>query len=161
MNKAQRIDNLIREMLGKPGMGEQISRHQAWLVWDKIVGQQIAMHARPRKLRRGVLEVQVDHPVWMQQLHMMKPQILAKINARVPSAQITEIYLRQTKSGDNAQRFYKQKSPEPLPWDSIELSHWEKKAIDDELSSLDNEELKDEMRKVLTRQKQVDKNRGK
>lgn len=159
MKHAQRIDSLIKEMLGKPGMGEQLTRHQAWLVWDQIVGQQIALHARPRKLRRGVLEVQVDHPVWMQQLHMLKPRILEKINTRVPNAQITEIYLRQKKAGDGAPQINIKKDPEPLPWDSIELNPWEKKAIEDELSSLNNEELKIEMRKVLTRQKQVDKNR--
>lgn len=159
MKKAQKVDALIKEMLGKPGFGEQLTRHQAWLVWDQIVGEQIASHARPRKFRQGVLEIQVDHPVWMQQLHMLKPKILEKINARVPNARITDIYLRQTKSVDSPQLITKNKTPEPLPWENIELSKWEKKAIEEELSSLEDDELKDEFRKLLTLQKQVDKNR--
>ncbi len=104
MKKAQRVGSLIKDILGKPGLGEQLSRHQAWLIWDQIVGEQIATRARPLKLRKGVLEVQVDHPVWMQQLHMLKPKILEKINTILPNAEITDIYLRQTKTlGGQAQ----------------------------------------------------------
>jgi len=159
MKKAQKVNSLIKEMLGKPGFGEQITRHQAWLVWDQIVGEQIAAHARPRKFRKGVLEIQVDHPVGMQQLHMLKPKILEKINSKVPTANITDIYLRQTKAIDAAPLVKKSKTPEPLPWENIELNKWEIKAIEEELTSLDNDEVKEGFRKLLTLQKQVDKNR--
>jgi len=98
MKKAERVSSLLKQILGQPGFGEQITRHQAWLVWDQLVGEQIAARARPLKLRKGVLEVQVDHPVWMQQLQMLKPKILEKINAKIPNAGITDIYLRQTRS---------------------------------------------------------------
>jgi len=41
LKQAQSVNTLLREMLAKPGLGEQITRHQAWLVWDKIVGNQL------------------------------------------------------------------------------------------------------------------------
>lgn len=160
MKRAQQVGDLIRELRDQPGFGEQISRHQAWLVWDQIVGEQIAARARPRKLRGRVLEVLVDHPVWMQQLHMLKPKILEKINREAPNAGITDIYLRQAKPADAQIEFRRNsKKQEPLPWDGIELEAWEKKNIDNMLEDIDNDELRDEFRRLLTLQKRVDKKR--
>lgn len=159
MKSARKVGSLIKEMLDQPGFGEQLNRHQAWLVWDQIVGEQIASRARPKKLRKGVLEVQVDHPVWMQQLHMLKPQILARIKERIPNAGITDIYLRQAKSLDNQNQMNQPRQAEPLPWENTELSNREKREIEDELETLADEELKANFRRLLTLQKQVDKNR--
>ena len=72
MRKAESIGSLLKQVLDDQGMGDRLSRYQAWLVWDKIVGEQIARRARPLRLREGVLEVRVDNPVWMQQLQMLK-----------------------------------------------------------------------------------------
>ncbi|MDX2493390.1 MAG: DUF721 domain-containing protein [Desulfuromusa sp.] len=159
MKQAERVGSLIKQILGQPGFGEQITRHQAWLVWDQLVGEQIAARARPLKLRKGVLEVQVDHPVWMQQLQMMKPQILEKINAKIPNAGITDIYLRQTRGSQTHRPLKTQQTPEPPSWTRIELTAAEKEAIEEDLSPIDNSDLKNEMRKLFTRQKQLDKER--
>lgn len=160
MKYAERVGSLLKQLLNEPGIGEQINRHQAWLIWDKLVGEQIAARARPLKLRKGVLEVQVDHPVWMQQLQMMKPQILEKITAKIPNAGITDIYLRQSR-GNQGYRPTKQKtSAEPPAWTKKELSGEEKEAIEAELSGINNPELKEEMRRFFTLQKQLDKERS-
>ncbi len=159
MKKAEWVGSLLKQILGQPGFGEQITRHQAWLIWDQLVGEQIAARARPLKLRKGVLEVQVDHPVWMQQLQMMKPQILEKINAKIPNAGITDIYLRQTRSSQTYNPRKPRQTSEPPPWTKIELTDVEKESIEDELSPVDNSDLKHELRKLFTRQKQLDKER--
>ncbi len=159
MKKAERVGFLLKQILGQPGFGEQITRHQAWLVWDQLVGEQIAARARPLKLRKGVLEVQVDHPVWMQQLQMMKPQILEKISAVIPNAGITDIYLRQTRGAQTYRPVKNRQTAEPPPWTKIELTDGEKVSIEEKLSSIKNSDLKNEMRRLFTRQKQLDKDR--
>jgi len=159
MKKAERVGFLLKQILGQPGFGEQITRHQAWLVWDQLVGEQIAARARPLKLRKGVLEVQVDHPVWMQQLQMMKPQILEKISAKIPNAGITDIYLRQTRGAQTYRPVKTRQATEPPPWTKIELTDDEKVSIEEKLSSIKNSDLKNEMRRLFTRQKQLDKDR--
>ncbi len=160
MKKAEWVGTLLKQILGQPGFGEQITRHQAWLVWDQLVGEQIAARARPLRLRKGVLEIQVDHPVWMQQLQMMKPQILEKISSKIPNAGITDLYLRQTRSSQTYQPRKTRQIPEPPPWTKIELSDAEKDAIEDELSPVNNSDLKHELRKLFIRQKQLDKERS-
>jgi len=161
MKKAERVGSLIKQLLNQPGIGEQITRHQAWLVWDKLVGEQIAARARPLKLRKGVLEVQVDHPVWMQQLQLMKPQILEKITSEIPNAGITDIYLRQSRGNQGYRPAKYKKSSGPPIWRQTELSSEEKNAIEIELDRIHNPELKDEMRRLFTLQKQLDRERSK
>jgi len=159
MKKAEWVGSLLKQILGQPGFGEQITRHQAWLIWDQLVGEQIAARARPLRLRKGVLEIQVDHPVWMQQLQMMKPQILEKISAKIPNAGITDLYLRQTSSSQTYHPRKARQVSEPPPWTKVELTDAEKDSIEDELSPVNNSDLKHELRKLFTRQKQLDKER--
>ena len=160
MKYAERVGSLLKQILAQPGFGEQITRHQAWLVWDQLVGEQIASRARPLRLRKGVLEVQVDHPVWMQQLQLMKPQILEKIAAQIPNAGITDIYLRQARNNQGYRPAKTKKSTAPPAWRETELSAEEKEVIESELAEIDNRELKDEMRRLFTMQKQLDKDRN-
>jgi hypothetical protein len=160
MKQARRIGGLIKDMFEQPGLGEQLSRHQAWLIWDKVVGEQIAARARPLKLRRNILEVQVDHPVWMQQLQMLKPQILKKLANQLPGSGITDIYLRQTRSGAGIRPPTLPQVEEPPSWTETELTREELLQIDDELSTIKDENLRNALRKFRIKQKKLDKSRA-
>lgn len=159
MKQAQAVGSLLQEVLGEQGLGDKLSRYQAWLVWDQLVGAQIARRARPLRLRQGVLEVQVDHPVWMQQLQMLKPKILEKLNERIPNAGITDIYLRKGHPGRAVSMPKEEEDPGPPAWKKIELSHEERQAIETGLEELADPQLKAEMRRLFTLQKQLDKGR--
>jgi len=158
MKQAERVGTFLKQALGSKGIDEaRLSRYQAWLIWDKVVGKQIANRARPLRFRQGILEVQVDHPVWMQQLQMLKPQILAKLNQQLPNADITDIYLRKT-SSPTAQR-QPATQPEPPKWQQEELTVEETQQIENQLESLKNPELRDEMRRLFTLQTRLNKGR--
>ena len=157
MKKAERVGKLLKQVLGDKGMDDRLNRYQAWLIWDKIVGEQIANRARPLRFRQGVLEVQVDHPVWMQQLQMLKPKILEKLNHQLPNADISDIYLR--KSPTPLARPQKQVEPETPKWQHIELTEAEMAQIEKQLEPLGDSELRAEMRRLFTLQKRLDKGR--
>ncbi len=159
MKKAERVGSLLKQMLNQPGIGEQITRHQAWLIWDQLVGEQIAARARPLRLRKGVLEVQVDHPVWMQQLQMLKPKILEKINEKIPNAGITEIYLRKAGSTNKNRDLPVKKESGPPAWTKKELTCAEREIIDKELEQISDPELHKELCSLFTLQKKLDKER--
>ena len=153
------IASVLKELLGDREVGDQLTRHQAWLVWDKLVGPQIAARARPLRLRKGVLEVQVDHPVWMQQLQMMKTLLLEKISTALPEAGITDIYLRKSS---------KPLSPPPTPqkpelsrpWQQIDISREELSRLDRQVAHIDNIEVRRELRRLLLQQMKLDKSRS-
>ncbi|MBW6507998.1 MAG: DUF721 domain-containing protein [Desulfuromonadales bacterium] len=158
LKQAQSVNTLLKEMLGKPGLGEQLTRHQAWLVWDKIVGKQIAARARPLRLRRGVLEIAVDHPVWMQQLQMMKTQILAKIQEQTPKAGITDLYLRKT--GHSMPPAPAATAPTKAPpLEDIELSAAERSHIDHLVKHINHPELRQELRRLFCLQAKLQRKR--
>ena len=159
MQRAERIGSLLKQLYNQPGIGEQLSRHQAWLIWDQLVGEQIAARARPLRLRKGTLEVQVDHPVWMQQLQMLKPKILEKINQRIPSAEISDIYLRLAKGSPPPQQLKSPRTGAPPKWTRIELTETEKAEITAELRQIGDRELRQGLARLLTLQKQLDKDR--
>ena len=47
--------------------------------WPDVVGEQVAAHARPVSLVRGVLVVAVDQPGWATQLKYLGSQVVDRI----------------------------------------------------------------------------------
>jgi hypothetical protein len=103
-----------------------------------------------------VLEVNVDQPTWMQQLQLMKPKILAQLNAELGKASIKELFLKRGKVNV---RFDKPVEPPPA-WRMVELDESEKLQIDGLLTSIADPELREEMEKFLQKQMRLLKAQG-
>ena len=158
MKKAERVGPLLKKVLGERGMDDRLNRYQAWLIWDQVVGKQIAERARPLRFRQGTLEVQVDHPVWMQQLQMMKTQILQKLNQQLPNANITDLFLRKAPTPYSNKNRRQPEPPAQKP-ELAELTTEEQQEINAMFTTLDDAELQAEMRRVATLQKRLNKGR--
>jgi predicted nucleic acid-binding Zn ribbon protein len=59
--------------------------------WEQLVGADIAAHAQPRSLRRGVLVVAADQSAWATQLRFMTADLLGRISSVTDATEITEI----------------------------------------------------------------------
>jgi hypothetical protein len=153
LKRAEAVASLLKKLLGDKGLDDRLPRYQAWLVWDKVVGEQIAKRARPLRIREKILEVRVDHPVWMQQLQMLKPQILRKLRQELPDCDIEDIYLRR---GTPQPQTTTPEEPR-IEWQQETLSQEELSAIEQSLTGLKNGDLKDEMRQMFVRQKKLSK----
>lgn len=157
MFKAAPVGRLIEGLLKSKGLDGKLKEFRTWLVWDEAVGPQIAARARPIRIRDGILEVRVAHPVWMQQLQLLKPQLLKKINARLEGASIKDIFLRRGNVESAAE-----KEPE-LPekrWQDAVLDKQEQQQIEKSLQSLDdNSELRQHLQQLLVRQAKLEKTR--
>lgn len=75
----QPVGDLVGQVLGDLGLEGVALAHRIGEQWAEIVGPQIAAHCRPLGIRGGVLELQVDSPVWSQQLQLRKPELLSKL----------------------------------------------------------------------------------
>ncbi|MDT8420017.1 MAG: DUF721 domain-containing protein [Desulfuromonadales bacterium] len=157
MRKAISIGSLLQQVLDDQGMNDRLSRYQAWLIWDQVVGEQIARRARPLRFREGILEVRVDNPVWMQQLQMLKPKILQKLNDKLPNARIEDIYLRR---GNHTPRAMAEPPPAvPPAWRQQELSSQDLEQVENSLRAVNDPELKEELRRLFSLQKRLEKAR--
>ncbi len=93
----------------------------------------------------------------MQQLQMLKPKILEKLNQQIPNAGITDIYLRKTNSIPASTQATPAVSSPKLA--DIELSASEQQQITEKLTEIKDPDLHQELKRLLTRQKQLDKSR--
>jgi predicted nucleic acid-binding Zn ribbon protein len=76
------VGDLVAKVLGELGLDAVAKAHQIGARWEDVVGKQVAEHCRPIGIRGEVLELEVDSPVWSQQLQLRKPELLAAL-ARV------------------------------------------------------------------------------
>ncbi len=158
LKQAAAIGDLVVEVLRRQGLDGKIEEYRAWQVWDSVVGAQIAARARPVRIREGVLEVRVEQAVWMQQLQLMKPQILSRLNERLGKAVVRDIFWRrgrvETLPGMNS-------AGAGRPWLREVLDANDRIQIESALAVLADTELRGHLRSIFQRQVQVDKIRSK
>ena len=73
------VGDLVGTVLSDLGLDGVARAHRIGAAWEQAVGAQVAAHCRPLGLRGDLLEVEVDSPVWAQQLQLRKPDLLAAL----------------------------------------------------------------------------------
>ncbi len=64
---------------------------EAQRAWRDAVGAAIAQEAQPTGVRAGVLTVSCSASVWAQELDLMAPALLARLNQLLRSGQLTRL----------------------------------------------------------------------
>ncbi|MCM2265385.1 MAG: DUF721 domain-containing protein [Desulfuromonadales bacterium] len=154
MRKAARAGDLVEGLLAGWGLDERLQQYQALIIWDEVVGPQIAARARPERIRDGVLEICVDQPTWMQQLQLLKPQILTKLNARLGEGSLREIFLKR---GKVAARTTAASKPPAPAWRKMMLSGEETTELRTLLAGVEDEELRRDLENLLAKQLKLTK----
>lgn len=143
--------SLIEGILGNLGISNKIEQHRIWAIWEEAVGEQVAQHAIPSKIRNDVLEIKVAHPVWMQQLQLLKPRLLKQINEHLGDTPISDLYLRRGQIVKEPIAIVE--PPEPLP----ELNNDEIKSVHDLTSHIKDDEVRTALDELLQKQRRLDK----
>ena len=63
-------------------------------VWESAAGPAIASAARPSSERGGVLTITCESAVWAQELDLMAPELIPRLNATLGSEEIRELRVR-------------------------------------------------------------------
>ncbi|MBI2343085.1 MAG: DUF721 domain-containing protein [Deltaproteobacteria bacterium] len=86
------VGTLLEQVLGgKPRTAQKIRQHALWPIWEQVVGSQIAAHAQPVRMQGTVLILAVSSPSWVQELTMMRRELLAKIHEQIDPLLMTDI----------------------------------------------------------------------
>jgi predicted nucleic acid-binding Zn ribbon protein len=88
----ERIGEVLDKSLKRLELSSQLDQYGIWPIWNDVVGKPIARNAQPEKIRNGILFVKVSSPVWMQQLQFMKQMIADKLNQRLRSEVVKNIF---------------------------------------------------------------------
>ena len=89
--KLERVGDIFPEMLKGLNLGSKFRQQMVLHQWDKIVGKDIAAHARPAKLEYKRLFIRTTHPAWAEQLKYMERALKAKINAYAGERVVQEL----------------------------------------------------------------------
>ncbi len=154
MQRAAKAGDLLDSLLQGWGLDERLHQYRAVLLWDDVVGPQIAARTRPERIRDGVLEVCVDQPVWMQQLQLLKPQLLAKLNRQLGDAPLRDIFLKRGKITGRAATGT---TPSAPSWRTVTLSGDEENDLQNLLAGVADQELRRGLESLLVKQLKLSK----
>ncbi|HDQ15393.1 MAG TPA: DUF721 domain-containing protein [Sediminispirochaeta sp.] len=98
-------------------MREAGQYHSFFSSWGDLAGMDISAHSKPRDIRNSVLIVEVDHPGWVQMLHLQKGSILSKIRRTFPELKIRDIrsVLYENPDADRVEPLKESPPPTPAP----------------------------------------------
>lgn len=89
--KIEKLSSLLNKTLASHGLTTRLKEYRVVGRWEKIVGKVIARHAQPSSLRGKKLSVVVDSSAWMQQLSLLKPELIEKLNEGLGAGSFQEI----------------------------------------------------------------------
>lgn len=137
-----RAGDALRVVLEQCGVAREVRAHRLVTHWREIVGSRIASRAWPESISGGVLWVRVANAAWLQELSLLRDELLDKVqNALEGGPRVEDIKLRlQPRGADPADRPTNRRPPrragllprrEPASGEALEAIRREVEAIDD------------------------------
>lgn len=96
----QRVGGLIRTLLERWGVTEQVERARAAGRWEEVVGPRVAERTRRVRVSGRTLFVEVESASWANELNMMRHRYLEKLNEGLEGEGIEKIVFLQ--AGDES-----------------------------------------------------------
>ena len=88
------LADVLRDAVGKAAPDTLLARVQA--LWPELAGQAIAAEAAPSSEREGAVTVECSGAVWAQELTLLAPELVARLNARLEGAQVRSLRFKVT-----------------------------------------------------------------
>jgi len=91
----ERIESVVEAALAKLGIAERVKRAEVVAEWRRLVGPHIADVAQAVGVKGETLFVAVESAAWRNELSLMRPKLLAKLNAGRREGRIERIVFLQ------------------------------------------------------------------
>jgi predicted nucleic acid-binding Zn ribbon protein len=88
----ERLGQVLHKSLKRLELSTRLDEYGVWPIWNDVVGPTIARNAQPERIRNGTLFIKVTSPVWMQQLQYMKDMIAERLNQRLKTNTVRNIF---------------------------------------------------------------------
>ncbi|MDP1721155.1 MAG: DciA family protein [Candidatus Nanopelagicaceae bacterium] len=90
-NDPQLLKDLLSNLIAERNWDTGVAEGTLFSMWEKIVGNEISLHAQPISLLDGVLTIQSSSTAWATQLHLIGPDLLETIQRSAPGALVESI----------------------------------------------------------------------
>jgi len=89
--KPEHIGAILETLYKQLGLTDGIKQQQALNSWSVVVGKTMANATSPVRIEHGRLFVQVENPVWRQEIIFYKQKIITKLNKKIGKDIIKDI----------------------------------------------------------------------
>ena len=141
--KLDKLSSTLGRMLKARGLQGHLSEYRIFGQWEQTVGAAIARHAQPQSVRGKKLFLSVDSPAWMQQLSLLKPEIIEKVNRNLGKDAIKEIALKLGEIVSMKER-QAEEPPPPIPLNAVE-----REKIEQYVQDIHDPETRAALRRVI------------
>jgi hypothetical protein len=80
-NNLYPIGDILFPLLKRRGLSCKIEENKLFKLWPDAVGEKISQQTKPDAFRNSTLFVKTTSPIWIQQLHFIKDEIMLILNA--------------------------------------------------------------------------------
>ena len=141
--KLDKLSSTLGSMLKALGLQSHLSGYRIFGQWEQTVGAVIARHARPQTVRGTKLYLSVDSPAWMQQLSLMKPELIEKVNKNLGRDAIKDIALKLGEI-DSPEARPKEEAPPRMP-----LNAEEREKVEQYVQEVHDPDVREALRRVI------------
>jgi predicted nucleic acid-binding Zn ribbon protein len=154
--KLDKLSRILGSLMKVRGLQGRMSEYRIFGQWEKTVGSVIAGHAQPVSVRGSKLFVAVDSPAWMQQLSLLKPEIIEKVNRSLGKEAIREI-------GLNLGEIAPLRAPadKETPQAPLTLSTEDRASIEGTVAGIKDADVRQALRRVMEKDFSMKKQKGK
>ncbi len=87
------VREILPEVFKSLGIEGRLEEGQLVREWPSIVGKGLAKRSSLRDVQNGILFVEAENNIWMQEIKFLQKRIIARIKSRFPGISITGIRL--------------------------------------------------------------------
>lgn len=139
------LQHLLEGVMSNLDLGPKLKEQLALRAWPQVAGRVVGSHTRAEVVRDGLLIVATDTPAWAQELHMRRPELLAKLEALLGADVVRDIRFRS-----GFRRPDEEAPPEePRPAD-LDLSAGQKEEIEGASALITDPELRRKAARAFT-----------
>ena len=85
------LSSTLPELLKDKGWEVKFDQHRVFPDWEKLVDETISEHAKPLKVVKNVLWLEVENSAWMHQLQYQKVILLETLNEYLTVSRFSDI----------------------------------------------------------------------
>ena len=142
------INSLLGPIFKELGIEDRLAIESIRSEWKNIFNEPLSLHTYPVELTSGELLINVDSPVWLQQLKFFKQDIIKKLagyNIKTIRFKHGKVYIK----GDKGQTGQGLKPLSPIHLGPSDIA-W----IEEITSDLEDTEVRESVRKAIKKQMQ-------
>jgi hypothetical protein len=149
------IKGILQNVLDRTGLSEKMEECRALLFWDDVA-KNLAARTKPVGIARGRMAVNVANSVILHQLTFYKEKYIEKINLLLGKRVVRDVIFRvgeverRKQMGENRDEYIRRLHSTQLDQDEIER-------IEEIITQVDDEEIRDSLRELFTSQSKLTK----